>query len=415
MGVMKLGAVLALTLLAETSYDGVEARIYGRVLTSSGELHEGFLRWEGAASWVDFLSGDKELSEDFQKEAETLDPDFALAQRRARSIEAFGVRLTWDEDDSADPVISPSAVRVGHLTSIVQLDRGRARLRLKSGLEIHMARLDNGGGDRLRTLTIEGARGEETELRWQQIDRIDFMSAPLGTTQPAATRLHGTVITKSGQENTGYVAWDLDEVLTADVLDGRQNGEDYEVEFGDIARIQWESERSARVTLRTGEKLVLRGTNDVDRDNRGIAVSTAFGQAKVLWDDFREIRFHAPTSDGVTRDAFSGGAALVGTVESVDGRVLVGEIRWDNDETADWESLDGSGGGVDFFVEFEKIRSIVRNRPHGVTVALRDGGSFDLQGADDVTDRNRGIFVKPEGRTRRLIRWRDFKRVVFES
>ena len=46
-------------------------------------------------------------------------------------------------------------------------------------------------------------------------------------------------------------------------------------------------------------------------------------------------------------------------------------------------------------------------------MTLFDGRTLELEGADDVDRDNRGVFVKPEGRARRLVRWIDFDRVVF--
>ena len=45
-------------------------------------------------------------------------------------------------------------------------------------------------------------------------------------------------------------------------------------------------------------------------------------------------------------------------------------------------------------------------------VTLVDGRSYELEDQDDVAEGNRGIYVKPEGRARRLVRWQDFDRVV---
>ena len=77
---------------------------------------------------------------------------------------------------------------------------------------------------------------------------------------------------RDGGAGGGLTGWDLDEVVGTDVLDGRADGEDHEILFEDIEAIEWESDRSARVVLRSGEAMELRGTNDVDRENRGIEV-----------------------------------------------------------------------------------------------------------------------------------------------
>jgi hypothetical protein len=415
MGVMKLGAMLALTLVMDPAYDLPAERLYGRVLTAEGGMLEGYLRWDrNEVAWTDFLEGAKEIPSDFLREAEALDPEYAALRRRERSIVAFGVRIMWDEDDDDDPVTSAASVRFGQLESLIRLDGRRALLRLKSGVEVRLSRTSTDLGRSMRGLIVEDAERGEVELGWSELDRIDFMAAPPGVPPPRSERIHGTVKTWSGMELTGYIAWDRDEIFTSDILDGRQEGDDRAIPFGDVVAIEWESSRSSRIVLAGGEELVLRGTNDVDRNNRGIEVSDAgFGRAIVPWVEFESVAFHPPKGESRPFGSFDGGPMLYGTVEALDGRTLSGELRWDNDETSEWETLDGWYGGVDFDIEFGSIHSIRRNGGKGVTVTLLDGRTFDLEGSNDVDDGNRGIFVKPDGRARRLVRWKDFDRVVF--
>jgi hypothetical protein len=391
MGFMKLGALLALTLWADPANDPAVDRLYGRVLTVDGDVLEGYLRWDrNEASWTDFLDASKEIPQEYLREAESLDPEYAAMRRRDRTIEAFGVRISWDVDDDEELPRATSGVRFGHIASITPIDNRHALLRLASGEEVRLRSSSTDLGRSMRPLVVEDVGGREVSVRWRELARVDFMSAPPGAAAPLSERLHGTVRTWGGLELTGFIAWDLDEILKSDVLDGREGREDLEIEFQDIASIAWESSRSSRIRLVSGEELVLRGSNDVDRSNRGIEVSDAgFGRARVPWGE---------------------------TVEAIDGRVLVGEIRWDNDEAAGWEMLDGWSNEVDLDIEFGAIDSIERGEGEGdgVTVTLGDGRTFDLVGSNDVDEGNKGIFVKPEGRARRLVRWRDFSRVVFE-
>jgi hypothetical protein len=209
------------------------------------------------------------------------------------------------------------------------------------------------------------------------------------------------------------VSWDLDEILGTDILDGRDSGEDHEIPFAEIRRIEWESDRSARVFLHSGKELELRGTNDVDRDNRGIEVSDpGFGRVIVKWEEFKSVDFGAAPA-GLQRPSFDPGSPLRGTVTALDGRVIEGEVRWGNDEAQRWEFISGWHGDVDFDIEFGAIAEIRRVGEDRVVVLLRDGRRFELEDTPDVDDRHRGVFVKPDGRARRLVRWQDFDRVVF--
>ena len=248
MGAFELGAAVAITLAAQ-AVDPLNERLYGRITTAGGDVLEGYLRWDrNEASWSDFLDGQKELPWEHLAQAEELDPEYAEARRRERSIEAFGVRITWEVDDDAQPTRVTSAVRFGRLAWLVVLDERRARLGLKDGSEIELRGSSSDLGRGLRSLVVLDARQGEVELRWRDLDRVDFMPAPEGAPPPAEERLHGTLRTRSGLELSGPVAWDLDEVFASDVLDGESVDDrvDHEIPFGDIEAIAWESDRSAR-------------------------------------------------------------------------------------------------------------------------------------------------------------------------
>jgi hypothetical protein len=439
MGLTKLGALVALMLTAGAGQDPGLERLYGRVYTAEGEVVEGFIRWDrNEASWTDYLDGAKEIPVEYIREAESLDPDFAAQQRDARSIVAFGQRITWDEDDESDPFMSSAAIRFGHVESLVALDGQRVLLRLRGGGQVELRSSSTDIGRGMRRVVIDVPGEDAVSLRWRELDRIEFLPVPRRV-QPSARRMYGTVTTWGDLELTGNIAWDLDEILSTDILDGSEGRIDHEIPFSDIATIAWESSRSSMVTLRSGATLEvegendlegtepeveleghnfeisieLRGTNDVNRENRGIEISdVAFGRATVHWEDFKSVRFHDPEIDHAWPD-FDPASPIRGTVYARDGRVLEGEIRWGNDETQLWEALDGWIGDTRFDIEFGAITSVARLDDERVSVTLLDGRTFELDGSDDVDENNRGIYVKPEGRARRLVRWRDFDRAVF--
>jgi hypothetical protein len=48
---------------------------------------------------------------------------------------------------------------------------------------------------------------------------VEFMPSPAGL-EPTAARLFGTLEDRFGNQYTGWVSWDLDEILTTDILNG---------------------------------------------------------------------------------------------------------------------------------------------------------------------------------------------------
>ena len=187
----------------------------------------------------------------------------------------------------------------------------------------------------------------------------------------------------------------------------KQTGREYDIPFGAIESISRAGSRSAAVKLHTGEELVMSGSNDVDRRNRGISVSDpGLGQVKVSWSDFDNVVFHG-TPDETSLDAFNGGGEIMGTVVTESGDELSGAIEWDMDENRTWEMLNGSGRDGEFQIEFSQIAEIEKSSP-GVRVTLKDGRAFDLYGSNDVNRENRGIAIESAGQHYQ-IDWRQFR------
>lgn len=414
-----LALALSMGAPARGAAQPVDDRLYGRVLTAEGERLEGWLRWDrNETHAADMLDGQKEIPWAYEAEAERLDEELRRRRRLERSINLPGLRITWDEDDG-DLRTTSAAIRFGHLRSLEVVEERRVRLTLTSGDEVELVSGSTDIGPRHRGLVVEAREGDEVELRWRDLRRVDFLRAPAGMPAPRADRLHGTVRTREGVELTGWIAWDTDEALTTDVLDGREGGRRVEIELGTVAAIAREGRGGARVTLRSGEERVLRGTNDVNASNGGIEVSDAgLGRAVVSWEDFVSVRFHPPEGGGGAPSsghaAFPQPRPLSGSVEARTGEMVSGRIRWDNDESSTWEVLDGRAGDVDYDVELGLVRSIERVDASSARVELRDGRTLHLEGTNDVGEENGGIFVQPEGGETVLVRWEDFVRVSLD-
>lgn len=346
-------------------------RIYGTVVTRNGARFAGFIRWDrNEGSWADLLDATK--------------------AERGGSI---------------------SGVRFGHLHRIQPTGRNSAWFVLKSGETIRMKGRATDLGTGMRGLQVEEPAGRTVDLDWGSVDFIEFRSAPDGATAHER-RLYGTLTTADGASFTGFIAWDVDEIYTTDILDGQAGSQDMEIPFGAIAAIARVDGRSARVTLQSGEEVVLHGTNDVNASNSGITVSdVGLGQVKVDWSEFAEVRFHE-AGPAAGYGVFDGGAALEGTVRTKSGANFSGAVEWDRDEGFGWEMLNGRNQGVEYQVEFGNIQRIVRE-PSGVEVELRDGRTLRLYDSNDVDSGNRGIRVVTGDGSAHDIPWRDFVEVTF--
>lgn len=397
-------------------------RIWGQVHTVSGDVHEGFIRWDrNEGSWVDILDGSKTIpDENYLAWLSATDVD--ADGPPVRTIDLLGYRISWNENDPEFSMNTASGVRFGHLSSLRVIQADTVELVLRSGEVVEFEGGSSDLGGSIRELLVEVPGGENVELEWSDLDRVVFSTVPPGT-RAASPRLYGTVEDRDGNRYTGYVSWDLDEIFESDELDGeeRRGGRDRSIRFGDIASIE-RVPGGSRVSLVDGGQLDLTDNRDVDRGNRGIQISDpALGMVEVEWREFRILRFHeAPAVVGY--DAFDGGHPLVGTVVTELGEEIEGVIRWDADEAGSWEFLNGRADDVVFTVEFSYVSRIVRDGAFGSTVTLVDGRTFELDDSNDVGWDNKGILITPEGRRFantvdgsrwRVIHWDEFDEVRF--
>ncbi len=423
MGMISVVSAAAFAFALGPQSDPAGDRIYGSVTTTDGAHHEGFLRWDrNETHWADFLDGRKEILREHESEAERLDDILRARRQRERSITLPDVRITWDEDDGVPPATTASAIRFAHLSSLEVRGPRRALLVLTTGDSLELVSGSTDVGPGFRGLIVEaavqrggtfGAAAAEVELDWGEVARVDFRSAPPALA-PSSRRLYGTLRRRSGAELTGWVAWDVDEAIGTDVLDGEEGSNEVRIPFSDIAEITRESGSSARIRLASGRERVLDDSNDVDSSNRGIEVTDAvFGRAVVGWDDFVSLRFHPRTGAPASRDAFAAGARLRGTVGAADGRRATGGMRWDNAVEHGWEALHFTSDGAVMTVELSHILAIAKGAS-GARVTLVDGRVLEVEGEGDFRESNRGVFVEVASGGVVMVPWRDLMTVTLE-
>jgi len=268
-------------------------------------------------------------------------------------------------------------------------------------------------GSAVREIIIEDRAEGEIELTWDDIERIEFMSATTSDPSALGERLYGTLTTRRGDTYTGYVCWDVDELLSSDILDGEEGRRTKKVKFDKIASIERYSSSGALVKLAAGDEVVLRNSNDVDNSNRGISIADpGVGQITVQWSDFDNIVFsQAPKH--VKYDAFDGGHPLQGTVYTESGDKYTGRIIWDDDEEYTWEMINGEDRDVEFAIEMGLIKQIQKDSYRSSSVTVLDGRVFRLQGSNDVDEDNKGVSIEQTGGKDVYVDWEDFDRVEF--
>ena len=364
-----VATAVILLALAASADSGGSGRIYGKITTIDGDVFQGLIRWDkNEGNWVDILNGNKELR---KKRSDTRDRK--KYRDRERSIELFGITIARSGGSMSWSGSAQSGMRFGHLRSLEVIDDDAALLTLKSGEEVE---LDGGStdiGDGVREIIIEDSVEGEIELEWEDIERIDFSETDDDLVSNLGQRLYGTITVRRGDQYTGFVCWDVDELFSRDILDGDQKGRRRKVKFAKIKSIERYSSSAATVTLTNGDEMLLRGTNDVDDSNGGIAIlDPGLGQVVVDWDEFDRLDF-TDIPRGVPYGEFDGGRPL----------------------------------------EFGLIKEIKKKSYRSAIVTVWDGRSFRLRGSNDVDEDNKGIFIITSDGEEVEVDWEDFDRVEF--
>lgn len=401
-----LTAILIVPALVSPAHAADQGFLFGTITTESGDRYTGRIRWDkNEGFWDDVLNATKYDDERYED---------VRPNRRSR-VSIFGLEIVTD--GAFQDWNSSSQLRFGHIESIVPRSRGRAVVLLKSGEKVRFEDSGTDIGSDNRGIQVFLPDREVIDLEWGEIEEVGFFPEPedYRIPDPTIERLYGRVVTESGEEYAGFIAWDADEIYSDDILDGEEDGRDRKIAMGTIESITKSGHDACRVRTKSGREMRLDNSNDVDSGLRGIQIQMPnLGQVEVEWDEFESITFTpAPTGLQPTYDRFDGGRPLHGTVIDEDGNSYNGTIVWDNDERYTWEFLDGEADRVQYNVEFAQIKSIARRSSRAAEVTLRDGTVLDLRDSNDVNDECRGIYIQTDGGLE-VLEWDEFDRVDFD-
>ncbi len=385
--------------------------IYGRITTTSGKEYEGFLRWDDEeAFWDDLFHSTKtELPyyEDFEDIIEEQDRD--SRKRDKSTIQIFSWRFSIDGDNwgsSSRLFIS----RFGDIEKIRVTDDDEAEITMKNGEIYDVEGYSNDVGAKI---FVNDTSLGDVRVRWNRIDTIEFMPVA-GNADPGVFRLAGRVETDSGVFE-GYIQWDKEECLSTDILDGDDEDGSLEIEMGKIASITRRGRNSSIVEMKDGREMRLRGTNDVNDENRGIMVEDhRFGRVTIPWDEFDNLTFQ-DLGSGRSYDDFPVLGRLEGTVTDIDGEKYTGYIVFDLDEAEGWEMFNGDYHDMEYDIPFANIKTIEPLGHDDVRVVLFNGEEFELEDSQDASDSNDGILILDErGRDPEYVVWEDVELIEFK-
>lgn len=393
--------------------------IYGRIYTESGNTYTGALRWnKEEAFWDDQFNATKPDNPNM----DLLTADQRDNLRRGRRYDGRSwnsgtsrywsnwandwSRNWWSEDNTHQFV-----TRFGDLKALKPLGKSRVEVTLKNG---ERQELDGSNtNDVGATIQVLDQSLGLVKVDWDNIDRIEFMQAPANAAS-FGTPIYGTVKTVFGSF-TGQIQWDKDEAVLSDELDGSSEDGKFSISFDRMNRIQRDGSNGVVVKLKDGRSVSLRGTNDVNSENRGIIVKNPeFGALTVEWKDFESLDLTPAPNTGPNYESYAAPKRIRGSITSTDGQKYTGELIYDLDETYDFELLNGNRGDSEYQIPFRLIKRIIP-RDDESDVTLTSGTTLRLDGSQDVNNRHSGILVVDKANKRSAyLAWKEIREITFD-
>ncbi len=262
--------------------------IHATVTWENGESRTGYLRWENEeATWDDLFHCGYRKS----PWADFIDHKALKKEKRTRYFETHGLfdRLKYalNEEDKPGPGWRMFLIRFGDIQEF-EIHSGEDDFIITADGSRH--RIGGYANDDGSDLWLYVKGQQPLEISWNDLTSIKFSAAP-DDFPPFADRLHGTVQTTHGSF-TGPIMWDKSECLSIDILNGKNDQGDQSVAMGKIRSIEKKNSQSVHIVEKDGRTYDMQGSNDVNRNNRGIWIlSNDQGWINVPWKRFRKVTF----------------------------------------------------------------------------------------------------------------------------
>jgi len=398
---------IAFFLFAQAQDEGF---IYGKVTTEDGDMYEGPIRWgKEEVYWTDMFNASKRENKNLDylsdRELDRLEDRY---DDNDNLVSRF-INITWDDNDGR--FVHEFSTEFGNIEYLRIRSNSRVKVGLKNGDNIEVD--GSGYNDIGAKLTVLDRELGKMRISWSNLEEVEFLPTPSNLNEKFGEPLYGTVYCDLG-EFTGFIQWDHDERVGTDILDGEEDGDDYEIAFEKIESIERDGFSSSLVKLKSGRVLDLKGTNDVDDDNNGIIVTVkGLGRVDIEWDDFDKVEFKEAPSSGPSYGSFSAPKQIRGTVQVDNGDRHSGEIIYDLDEEYSFELLNGEKDDTKFIIPFSKIKSVEPLRSDEAEIILKSGDRIVLEDGQDVSDKNLGVLIKTDS-DRVYVPWDRIEKITLD-
>lgn len=402
--------IAILILFGEAKAQNAEGYIYGRV-TTFDNVYQGQIRWgDEEAFWTDHFNASKIKNEYYEeiaeREREEKDEDFDWSNFN------WNLNSIW-EDKLRNLTSHQFICQFGDIDALTDLGKSRLTLQMKNGLEIRL----NGSGtnDVGTTLKVNDEEIGNISVRWDRIEKIDFLPTPKKIKIAGGAPIYGTVETYRKGTFTGFIQWDHDERLGGDKLDGDNRDGDVSIAFEEISFIEKRG-NGCEVILNSGREFYLTNSNDVDNSNRGIIMTVpGIGKVDIPWKYFISAKFEKAPDSGPSFGDFLAPRGIRGKVYTIEGESISGDIVYDLDESWELEIMDGNDDDVEYKIPFRHIKAVEPKNYAYSMITLRNGDKILLGGSRDVSDDNDGLLVFTKGKDEpTYIQWDKIVEIVFD-
>lgn len=393
-----------------------EGFIYGEVTLSNGDRHAGKIYWSaGQRMWVDILTVEKSdnpllkylNNEELRKLSE---------EEKEKQLD-WGFMALWENNYPSRKLTL--RCRFGDIAALNVTGDQEAVIVLKNGEEVNVY-IDEDEEYRKQLgekIIVYTSKKEKVGIEWEDLSHVRFMKTPTKLPQFTAIPLYGNVLTRGGLSYTGLVQWDMDEHLTSNYIDGKNN-EDEKVRyrFKEIHSIR-PKDNGALIKLHSGEEVFLHGRSNVGRQNDGIIIRhPTWGQVKIRWKDFKRVSFSPyPVNSSFGYDAFENAKELSGKIKTKDKKIWQGRLAFDLDEKLDIETVDGwDNAGALRQVPFSYIKKIYPISQSQSAIILKNGEKLILGGRSDVNEDNWGLMVGLKEGEFKYISWNKIDEILLD-
>lgn len=205
--------------------------------------------------------------------------------------------VSWDNntkrtlDDSLDGNTSggKKTIPFREIRQIVKT-RNACKVVTKEGGELEMRET---GSD----VTVSMPNVGTVNIPWKHVEIFEAtdeeeVHAPSYNDFPLPKRLYGQVKTKGGTTLRGILAFDLDEAMNFELLEGRNDHIFYEIPLRHVRRIEPKNYKYSLITLTNNGRVSLGEEEDVDARNCGVLLfSPRETPVYIPWQEIEEITF----------------------------------------------------------------------------------------------------------------------------